>query len=85
MHIYFESTLVPEDNREKRLIPTNNEKILVVVMIINCYKLICVDNESSKLFKIYLGKETVKIYTNNMIENNKYCSGVIENILTMNL
>ena len=54
-------------------------------MIINCYKLICVDSESSKLFKIYLGKETVKIYTNNMIENNKYCSAVIENILTMNL
>ena len=42
------------------------------------YKLVCVDDKFSKLFKKYIGKDAVYNFVNNMIEESKYCSDVIK-------
>ena len=42
------------------------------------YKLVCVDDKFSKLFKKYVGKDAVNNFVNNMIEESKYCSDVIK-------
>ena len=50
------------------------------------YKLVCVDDKFTKLFKTYLGEDAVCNFINSMIEENKYCSEVIKkSILTKNL
>ena len=49
------------------------------------YKLVCVDEKFSNLFKIYLGKDAVYNFMNSMIEESKYCSKAMKNILTKNL
>ena len=49
------------------------------------YKLVCVDEKFSKLFKIYLRKDAVYNFINSMIEESKYCSKAMKNILTKNL
>ena len=45
------------------------------------YELICVDDKSSKLFKIYLAEILLILedynFINNMIEESEYCSGVM--------
>ena len=38
------------------------------------YTLVWVDDEFSKPFKAYLGKDAVSNFINNMIEESKYCS-----------
>ena len=38
------------------------------------YKLVYVDNKFSKSFKTYLSEQAVYNYTNNLIEESKYCS-----------
>ena len=40
------------------------------------YKLVCIDDKFSKLFKTYLGKDAVYNFFNSMIEESKYCSDV---------
>ena len=42
------------------------------------YKLVCVDDKFSKLFKTYLGEDAVYNSINNMIEESKYCSDVMK-------
>ena len=49
-----------------------------------CYKLVCVDDKFSKLFRKYLGKDAADNFTNNMIEESKYCCEAIKNVLTKN-
>ena len=49
------------------------------------YKLVLVDGKFSKPFKTYLSEDTVYNFNNNMIEESKYCSEVMKNILTKNL
>ena len=44
-----------------------------------------VDDKFSKPFKEYLGEDLVKYFINSMIEENKYCSGVMKKNLTKNL
>ena len=49
------------------------------------YKLVCVDDKFSKPFKTYLGEDDVYNFINSMIQESKYCSDMIKNILTKNL
>ena len=42
------------------------------------YKLICVDDKFSNLFKSYLGEDAVYNFISSMIEESKYCSDVIK-------
>ena len=43
-----------------------------------CYKLVCVDDKFSKLFRKYLGKDAADNFTNNMIEESEYCCVAIK-------
>ena len=49
------------------------------------YKLVCADDKFSKPFKTYFGEDAVYNFISNMIEESKYCSEVIKNILTKKL
>ena len=49
------------------------------------YKLVSVDDKFSKLFKKHLSENFVYNVINSMIEESKYCSDVIKNILIKNL
>ena len=49
------------------------------------YKLVCVHDKFSKPFESYLGKDTDYNFINTMMEDSKYCCGVMKNILTKNL
>ena len=49
------------------------------------YKLACVDDKFSKLFKTNLGKGAVYKFFNRMIKESKYCSEVMKKNLTKNL
>ena len=49
------------------------------------YKLVCVDDKFSNRFKTYLGKDAVYNFISSMIEESKYCSEVMKNILAKNL
>ena len=42
------------------------------------YKLVCVDDKFSTLFKTYLGKDVVDSFINSMIEESNYCSEVMK-------
>ena len=75
----FEIILVPEMESEtqKILTRTNFKKHVVC----SCgYKLVCVDDNFSKPFKIYLGKDAVYNVINSMIKESKYYSDVIKKI-----
>ena len=42
------------------------------------YKLVCVDDKFSELFKTYLGEDDVYNFTDNIIKERKHCSDVIK-------
>ena len=42
------------------------------------HKLVCVDNKFSRPFQSYLGKDFVYNFIGSMIEQSKYCSGVMK-------
>ena len=42
------------------------------------YKLVCVDYKFSKPFKAYLGEDAVYNFIDNMIQESKYCSGLLK-------
>ena len=68
-----------ESKIQKSLIQTN-------IVFSYDYKLVCVDDKFTKLFKTYLGEGAIYNFINSMIEENKYCSDVIKkSILTKNL
>ena len=68
-----------ESKIQKSLIQTN-------IVFSYDYKLVCVDDKFTKLFKTYLGEGAIYNFINSMIEENKYCSDVIKkSILTRNL
>ena len=68
-----------ESKIQKSLIQTN-------IFFSYDYKLVCVDDKFTKLFKTYLGEDAIYNFINSMIEENKYCSDVIKkSILTKNL
>ena len=49
------------------------------------YKLVCLDDKFSKLFKTYLGEDTLYNFINNFIGERKYCSEMIEQHFTKEL
>ena len=70
---------ITESKIQKSLIQTN-------IVFSYDYKLVCVDDKFTKLFKTYLGEDAIYNFINSMIEENKYCSDVIKkSILTKNL
>ena len=42
------------------------------------YKLVCIDDNFSKIFKTYLGEDAVYNFVNSMIEESKYYSEAIK-------
>ena len=42
------------------------------------YKVVCDDYKFSKNFKTYLGKDIICNFINNIVEESKYCSGVMK-------
>ena len=44
----------------------------------NGYNLVCVDDEFSKSFRSYLGKDAICSFINSMMEESKYCSDVMK-------
>ena len=54
---------------------TNIKNMLIVV---NCCKLVCVNDKFSKPSKSYLGKYVVYNFISSMIEETKYCSDLIK-------
>ena len=78
IYVDFESILVPEDNGKQN---PNEFYMSQYQKHITCsysYKLVRVDDKFSKPFKSNLGKDAVYNFINSMIEESKYCSGVME-------
>ena len=49
------------------------------------YKLVCVDDKFSKLFKTYLGKDAVFNFGNSMIQEGKFCREVMKKNVIKNM
>ena len=81
----FESILVQEDNGKQHPEETYTNKYQKHITCYCGYKLVCVDDKFGKLFKTYLGKYLVYNFINSIIEESRYCSEVMKNILTNNL
>ena len=81
----FESILVPEDNGKQNLNESYTNKYQKHIACSYSYKLVCVDDKFSKSFKSYLGEDVVYNFISSMIEESKYCSDMIKNILKKNL
>ena len=71
----FGSILVPEDNGKQNPKESYTNK----------YQKVYDDDKFSKPFKSYLSEDAVDNFINSMIEESKYCSGMVKNILTKNL
>ena len=78
MYADFESILVPEGNRKQNPEESYTNKYQKYIACIYGYKLVCVDDKFSMFFKTYLGKDALYNFINSMIEQSKYCSGVIK-------
>ena len=70
----FESLIVPENNWKQNPGETYTNKYQKQIACSYGYKLVCVDDNFSKPFKTYLGKDAVYNFTNNLVEESKYCS-----------
>ena len=81
----FESILVPEDNGKQNPNRFYVNKYPKHVACIYGYKLVCVDDKFSKSFKSYLGEYSVCNFINGMVEESKYCSGVMKKHFNKNL
>ena len=49
-----------------------------MLIVVNCCKLVCVNDKFSKPSKSYLGKYVVYNFISSMIEETKYCSDLIK-------
>ena len=78
---------MPENKGKKNTEESYTNKDQKHIACSYCYKLVCVDDKCSnrKLLKTYLGEVAVYNCINNMIEESKYYSEVIKNILPKNL
>ena len=74
----LESILVPEDNGKQNPNKSYTNKYQNHVACSYSYKLVCVDDKFSKSFKSYLGEDAVYNFISSMIEESKYCSGVMK-------
>ena len=64
----FESILVPGDNGKQNPEESDTNKYQKQVSCSYGYKLVCVDDNFSKTFKSYLGKDAVYNFVNSMVE-----------------
>ena len=64
----FESILVPEDNGKQNPKEPFANKCQKLIACSYGYKLVCVDDKFSKLFKSYFGKDAVYNFINSIIE-----------------
>ena len=69
---------MPEDNRKQNPEEPYKSKCQKYFALSYDYKLVCVDDKFSMLFKIYLGKDTVYNFINSIIGESKYCSEVMK-------
>ena len=74
IHANFESILVQEDNGKQNAKESYTNKYQKHITCSYGYKLVCVDHNFSKPFKMYLDKDAVCNCINNTIEESKYCS-----------
>ena len=84
IYVDFESILGPEDDGKQNPEDSCTNKYQKHIACSYGYNLVCVDDKFSKPFKTYLGKDAVYKFINNMIEESKYCSEAIRNILRKN-
>ena len=77
--------LAPEGNGKHNQSESYTEKYQKRVSRIYGYKLLCVNDKFSKLFKSNLGKDNAFKFINSMVEESKYCIDVMKIILTKNL
>ena len=91
IYLHFESILVSEDNEKQNPNESYTNKYQKHVACSYGYKLLCVDDKFSKPFKSYLGENPVYNFINNMVEESKYFSHMInkyfnkELIMTMRI
>ena len=81
----FRSILVPEDNGNHNPKNSYTNKYQNHIGCSYGYKLVCVDDKFSKPFKLCLGKDTVYIFINVIIEESRNCCEMMKNILAKNL
>ena len=74
----FENILVPEGNGKQNPKESYTNKYQKHIACSYGNKLVCVDGQFSNPFKTYSGKDEVYNFINNMIEESKYCSGVMK-------
>ena len=73
----FESILVPQDNGKQNLEVSYTDRCQKHIACSYGYKLAYLNDQFSKPFKIYVGKDAVYNIMNNMIEKSKCCSEVM--------
>ena len=78
----FESILVPQDNGNQNPEESYPNRYQKHIAWSFGDKLVCVDDKFSKPFKSCLDKDAVYKFINSVIEESKYCSVVIKNLLT---
>ena len=77
-YAHFRRFLMPGDNGEQNLKESYTNKYQKHISCSYGYKLVCIEDKYSKLFKTYLDKEAVYNFINNMIKESKYCSEVMK-------
>ena len=85
IYVHFENIIGPEDNEKPNPNKSYTNKYQKHVTCSYGCKLVCVDDNFSKLFKSYLGKDAVYNFISSIIEENKYFSDVMKRHLTKNL
>ena len=85
IYVDFESIFVPENNGNQNPEESYTNKHQKHIACSYSYKLVCVGDKFSQLFKTYSGKDSVYSFINSVIKESKYCSKVIKNILTKEL
>ena len=74
----FESILVPENNGKQNPNGSCTNKYQKHIAWSHGYKLICVDDNVIKSFKLYLEKDAVFNFINSMTEESKYCNELMK-------
>ena len=72
----FESILVSENNGKPNPEESYTNKYQRHIAWSCGYKLVCVDDKFSNLFKSYLDKDAIYNFINSTIEESRYCSDV---------
>ena len=85
IYVDFESFFVPENNGNQNPEESYTNKYQKHIACSYGYKLVCVDDKFSQLFKTYSGKDSGYSFINSVIKESKYSTKVIKNILTKEL